>query len=213
MRDARRAAGCRPRSRCRAPARRASAPATSARRRTRLTRPCVREPVEAALLAVAGRGREDERQVRAGCRVSRKRRSSARISSSGVPMPTKPETATVSPSRIDRDGFVGGDDLVLEHAAGPRLGRARPASSAMPGPKQRLRLAAHEHADMAAGQRRAPGNPWCRRWPRACEVAGGMMWSSLAKTFSTGMVMFFRSTGGRRARTRLRRACSPGRDP
>ena len=37
---------------------------------------------------------------RAATCVSTKRRSSAAISSSGVPMPTKPENATVSPSRI-----------------------------------------------------------------------------------------------------------------
>ena len=50
---------------------------------------------------------------RAGAGRRGSARSSAAISSSGVPMPTKPEHATVSPSRIDRDGLGGADDLVL----------------------------------------------------------------------------------------------------
>ena len=83
-----------------------------------------------------------------GWRSLRKRLSSARISSSGVPMPTKPETHTVSSSRTNGDGFVGGNDLVLERH---RLKFLSDQPLGDPGAEQGLRLAADEHADVSPG--------------------------------------------------------------
>ena len=48
---------------------------------------------------------------RAGSASSTKRLSKATISSSGVPIPTKPEQLTSSPVADQRDGLIGGDDL------------------------------------------------------------------------------------------------------
>ena len=79
-----------------------------------LDQPFVRQPVEAALLAVARRGGEHQRQDRAALAVSRKRCSSAAISASGVPMPTKPEQRDGVAVADQRDRLVGGDDLVAE---------------------------------------------------------------------------------------------------
>ena len=58
----------------------------------------VREPVQAAVLAVARRRGEHQRQLLRARRLAEPPLERA-ISSSGVPLPTKPETATVSPSR------------------------------------------------------------------------------------------------------------------
>src|SRR4051812_32761038 len=89
----------------------------------------------------------------AGWRMSRKRRSSARMSSSGVPMPTNPEVHTVSPSRITATASSG-ETILL--ASGMATGRVlvvlgQPVRDA--GAQQPLRLATHEHAHMAARQR------------------------------------------------------------
>ena len=129
-----RAAGCRPRSR----SSRASSPSFGTSDQcpptTRLIRPVVRQPVEPALLAVAGRGGEHQGRGRAGW--PRRPGSAAPARGSvrpGVPMPTKPEVADRVAVADERDGLVGRDDLIGEHAAGPRRCRARPASSRCPG--------------------------------------------------------------------------------
>src|SRR3954467_4473138 len=88
-----------------------------------------------------------------GWRVSRKRRSSARISSSGVPMPTNPEVHTVSPSRITATASSGETILCVSMLRGRVLVvLGQPVRHA--GTQEPLRLAAHEHAHMAAGQRK-----------------------------------------------------------
>src|SRR5215218_3189845 len=96
---------------------------------------------------------------------ARKRRSMAAISSSGVPMPTKPETATVSPSRRIAAASSGETILFLTARSSPLdprlllLRRLRLRLLALgeplgdPRPEQLLRAAADEDADMAAGQR------------------------------------------------------------
>src|SRR3954470_23796596 len=87
-----------------------------------------------------------------GWRVSRKRRSSARMSSSGVPMPTNPEVHTVSPPRITATASSGETILCVSMLRGRVLVvLGQPVRDARA--QQPLRLAAHEHAHMAAGQR------------------------------------------------------------
>src|SRR3954471_1455004 len=82
----------------------------------------------------------------------KKRRSSARISSSGVPIPTKPEVQTVSPSRITATASSAETILFANMAVGPLgVGPGEPVRD--PGAEQPLRPAADEHADVAAGQR------------------------------------------------------------
>src|SRR3954469_14531626 len=87
-----------------------------------------------------------------GWRVSRKRRSSARISSSGVPMPTKPELHTVSPSRITATASSA-ETILLVSMPGGRVVvvLGQPVGDART--QQLLRLAAHEHAHMTARKR------------------------------------------------------------
>src|SRR4051794_4245738 len=87
-----------------------------------------------------------------GCRVSRKRRSRARISSSGVPMPTNPELHTVSPSRITATASSG-ETILLLNMPGSRVFvvLGQPVGDART--QKPLRLAAHEHAHMPARQR------------------------------------------------------------
>src|SRR3954453_20768075 len=82
----------------------------------------------------------------------KKRRSSARISSSGVPIPTKPEVQTVSPSRITAT-TSSAETILLVSMPGGRVVVVfgQPVRNA--GAQQPLRLAAHEHAHMAARKR------------------------------------------------------------
>src|SRR4051812_19552107 len=88
----------------------------------------------------------------AGCCVSSKRSRSAISSSSGVPMPTKPETATVSPSRTSATASAA-DTILFLSMAGAALGPLRqPLRDARA--EQPLRLAADEDADMPARQRK-----------------------------------------------------------
>src|SRR4051812_43167718 len=74
------------------------------------------------------------------------------MSSSGVPMPTNPEVHTVSPSRITATASSGETILCVSMLRGRVvvvLGQpVRDARAQQP-----LRIAAHEHAHMAAGQR------------------------------------------------------------
>src|SRR3954447_14738331 len=85
-------------------------------------------------------------------RVSRKRRSRARISSSGVPMPTNPELHTVSPSRITATASLA-ETILLLNMPGSRVlvVLGQPVGDART--QEPLRLAAHEHAHMPARQR------------------------------------------------------------
>ena len=99
----------------------------------------------------------------AGWRSFRKRRSSARINSSGVPMPTKPDTHIVSPSRTMAIASSAETILFLSVIGSRPLGQ--PVRD--PGPEQGLRFAADEHADMAAGQRQFACSPGCRPSRRA----------------------------------------------
>src|SRR3954470_9039468 len=89
----------------------------------------------------------------AGWRVSRNRRSRARISSPGVPMPTKPELHTVSPSRITA-AASSGETILLLNTPGSRVlvVLGQPVGDART--QEPLRLAAHEHAHMPARQRK-----------------------------------------------------------
>src|SRR5262249_60225929 len=83
-----------------------------------------------------------------GWRSLRKRRSSARINSSGVPIPTKPETPPMSQSRMMAMASSAETILFLSiHSVSVRepLGDARA--------EQGLRLAADEDAHVAARQR------------------------------------------------------------
>src|SRR3954462_11786359 len=87
-----------------------------------------------------------------GLLAARKRRSSARMSSSGVPMPTNPELHTVSPSRITATASSGETILCVSMLRSRiRVVLGQPVRNA--GAQQPLRLAAHEHAHMAARQR------------------------------------------------------------
>ncbi len=93
--------------------------------------------------------------------VSRNRCSSAAISSSGVPLPTNPENATVSPSRtIARASaaetilFFTRSACAFERAIESEIMTAcEPVDDAVA--EDALRLAADEHADVAAGQGRS----------------------------------------------------------
>src|SRR3954452_10735135 len=87
-----------------------------------------------------------------GWRVSRKRRSRARISSSGVPMPTNPELHTVSPSRITATASWA-ETILLLNMPGSRVlvVLGQPGGDART--QEPLRLAADEHAHVPAGQR------------------------------------------------------------
>src|SRR4051794_10600943 len=87
-----------------------------------------------------------------GWRVSRKRRSSARISSSGVPMPTNPELHTVSPSRITATASSG-ETILLLNMPGSHVLVVLGQPSRDAGTQEPLRFAAHEHAHMPARQR------------------------------------------------------------
>src|SRR5215207_5422046 len=93
-------------------------------------------------------------RVRAeGCRAWRKRRSSARISSSGVPMPTNPELHTVSPSRISATASWAETILLVSMPRGRVVVvLGQPVGDA--GTQQPLRLAAYEHAHMPARKRK-----------------------------------------------------------
>src|SRR3954447_8721357 len=74
------------------------------------------------------------------------------MSSSGVPMPTNPEVHTVSPSRITATASSGETILCVSMLRGRVLVvLGQPVRDARA--QQPLRLAAHEHAHMAAGQR------------------------------------------------------------
>src|SRR3954469_5753283 len=74
------------------------------------------------------------------------------MSSSGVPMPTNPEVHTVSPSRITATASSGETILCVSMLRSRVLVvLGQPVRN--PGTQQPLRLTAHEHADMAAGQR------------------------------------------------------------
>ena len=115
-----------------------------------LTSPSWARRLRPALLAVAGRGGEHQRQVPRAPPSRGNAPPRPMISSSGVPMPTKPETATVSPSRMTATASSGRNDLVCGHA--PHAYGRSPSHSAIPG-REALRLAADEHADVAAGQR------------------------------------------------------------
>src|SRR5215218_8339689 len=87
-----------------------------------------------------------------GCRAWRKRRSSARISSSGVPMPTNPELDTVSPSRMTATASSAETILLVSMPRGRVVVVfSQPVRNA--GAQQSLRLAAHEHAHMPARKR------------------------------------------------------------
>src|ERR1700730_2978846 len=83
-----------------------------------------------------------------GCRSFRNRRSKPRISSSGVPMPTNPETHTVSPSRTMAIASSAETILFL------RVIRLLPFGEPLgdPGTEQSLRLAADEYAHVSAWQ-------------------------------------------------------------
>src|SRR4051794_24207054 len=83
----------------------------------------------------------------------KKRRSSARISSSGVPIPTKPEVQTVSPSRTMAMASSA-ETILLANMRGGRLSvvLGQPVRDAWT--QQPLQLAAHEHAHMAARKRK-----------------------------------------------------------
>src|SRR3984893_8344050 len=83
-----------------------------------------------------------------GCRSFRNRRSKPRISSSGVPMPTNPETHTVSPSRTMAIASSAETILFL------RVIRLLPFGEPLgdPGTEQRRRLAADEYAHVSAWQ-------------------------------------------------------------
>src|SRR3954471_22450247 len=88
----------------------------------------------------------------AGWPAFKKRRSSARMSSSGVPMPTNPELHTVSPSRITATASSAETILCVCMVRGRVVVvLGQPVRNA--GAQQPLRLAAHEHAHMPAGQR------------------------------------------------------------
>src|SRR3954471_6212567 len=88
-----------------------------------------------------------------GWRVSRKRRSSARMSSSGVPMPTNPELHTVSPSRITATASSAETILCVSMLRGRVLiVLGQPGRDAWT--QEPLRLAAHEHAHMPARERK-----------------------------------------------------------
>jgi hypothetical protein len=71
-----------------------------------------------------------------GCRDARKRRSTAAISSSGVPVPTKPETETVSPSRRIAAASSGETILFFTAASSSLRYSCLPSHSAMPGPSR-----------------------------------------------------------------------------
>src|SRR5215212_11228404 len=74
------------------------------------------------------------------------------MSSSGVPMPTKPETHTVSPSRITATASSAETILCVSMLRGRVLVvLGQPVGNA--GAQQPLRLATDEHAHMAARQR------------------------------------------------------------
>src|ERR1700756_3756435 len=83
-----------------------------------------------------------------GCRSFRKRRSKARISSSGVPMPTNPETHTVSPSRTMAMASSAETILFV------RVIRLLPFDEPLgdPGAEQGLRLATDEYAHVSTRQ-------------------------------------------------------------
>src|SRR3954468_14730891 len=87
-----------------------------------------------------------------GLLAARKRRSRARISSSGVPMPTNPELHTVSPSRITAPASSG-ETILLLNMPGSRVCvvLGQPVGDART--QEPLRFAAHEHAHMPARQR------------------------------------------------------------
>src|SRR3954468_21344462 len=75
------------------------------------------------------------------------------MSSSGVPMPTNPEVHTVSPSRITATASSGETILLVSMLGGRVLVvLGQPVRDART--QQPLRLAAHEHAHMTAGQRK-----------------------------------------------------------
>src|SRR5919201_3000512 len=84
----------------------------------------------------------------AGCRSLRNRRSTARISSSGVPMPTKPDTHTVSRSRTMAIASSAETILFL------RLIRLLPVGEPPGDPRaeQGLELTAAKYADVSARQ-------------------------------------------------------------
>src|SRR5215204_4663857 len=119
---------------------------------TRLSRPGCASRLSPRSLPSPGAAAKT--RVRAeGCRTWRKRRSSARISSSGVPMPTNPELHTVSPSRITAMASSA-ETILLVSMLGRRIRVvfSQPVRDA--GTQQPLRLAAHEYAHMAAGKRK-----------------------------------------------------------
>ena len=113
------------------------------------------EPVEAALLAVARRGGKHQGQVRRAAAVSRKRpleRDDQLVRRADA---DEARDATVSPSRMI--ATASSAETIL---FGCSHGAVQAASMAVLGqpvgdarPEEPLRLAADEHADMAAGQR------------------------------------------------------------
>src|SRR3954462_2889991 len=75
------------------------------------------------------------------------------MSSSGVPMPTNPEVHTVSPSRITATASSGETILCVSMLRGRVVVvLGQPVRDARA--QHALRLAAHEHAHMAAGKRK-----------------------------------------------------------
>src|SRR5215213_1922379 len=119
---------------------------------TRLSRPACASRLSPRSLPSPGAA-ANTRARPEGWRACRKRRSSARISSSGVPMPTKPEVQTVSPSRMTATASSAETILWVNMRGGRILVvLGQPVRNA--GAQQPLRLAADEHADMATGKRK-----------------------------------------------------------
>src|SRR5215207_7641305 len=119
---------------------------------TRLSRPACASRLSPRSLPSPGAAAKT--RVRSeGCRTWRKRRSSARISSSGVPIPTKPELHTVSPSRMTATASWAETILLVSMPRGRVVVvLGQPVRNA--GTQQPLRLAAHEHAHMPARKRK-----------------------------------------------------------
>src|ERR1700678_462310 len=107
----------------------------------------------------------------AGSRVSRKRGSIAISTSSGVPMPTKPDIDTVSPFRMM--AAASAEEMILFRMA-VSLSLGQPCGDT--GRKQRLGPAADENPDMTARQRQlgvvlgADLVPQCARCRRRNDV-------------------------------------------
>src|SRR6516165_792385 len=102
----------------------------------------------------------------AGCRSFRNRRSTARISSSGVPMPTNPDTLTVSPSRTM--AIASSAETILFFSVIHLLPFGEPLGDART--EQSLRLAPDEYAHVPAWQgklRIVAGADFC------CQRLGG----------------------------------------